>query len=72
MRLFRRTRPPPADGPGRESARALEASQERLRAERDQLVIPMRRMIEQNNVTELVRELVRRTGEAHGHGTAAG
>lgn len=73
MRLFRRKRDQQAEPEGeRESAQALAASREKLQREREQLVIPMRNMIEQNNVTPLVRELIRRKGEAHGHGPVAG
>lgn len=73
MRLFRRARHYPARRPQRrESAEALAASQEKLQREREHLVLPMRQMIEQNNVTDLIRELIRRKGEAHGRGASAG
>lgn len=72
MRLFRWARGSSQAPRPRESARALAASQEKLQREREHLVIPMRELIEQNNVTELVRELIRRKGEGRGHGTVAG
>ena len=72
MRFLRRKGRHEADAVKPESARALEVSRERLRRDREELIGPLERLIERNNVTELVRQLVRDRGRADGHGAAAG
>lgn len=56
----------------RESAKALAASEASLHREREQVVTPLQHLIDRNNVTALVRELMRRKGAGGEHGPASG
>jgi hypothetical protein len=70
--LWKRKRAP-APAPDPESANALHDSQERLRRDTELVFKPHRRLIEQNNVTVLMHELVKRGGRRpDGHSAAAG